>query len=45
MRAAGGWTILLVGWFVLVATAFTVFVGSVSFAGSVVTFAKLQELM
>ena len=35
----------LVGWFILVATAFTVFVGSVSFAGSVVTFAKLQELM
>ncbi|WP_445256176.1 NAD(P)(+) transhydrogenase (Re/Si-specific) subunit beta [Nocardioides aurantiacus] len=33
------------GWFVLVATAFTIFVGSVSFAGSVVTFAKLQELM
>jgi H+-translocating NAD(P) transhydrogenase subunit beta len=34
-----------VGWFVLLATAFTVAVGSVSFAGSVVTFAKLQELM
>ena len=34
-----------VGWFVLVATAFTIVVGSVSFAGSVVTFAKLQELM
>ncbi|GAB3990726.1 NAD(P)(+) transhydrogenase (Re/Si-specific) subunit beta [Nocardioides marmoraquaticus] len=33
------------GWFVLLATAFTVFVGSVSFAGSVITFAKLQELM
>jgi NAD(P) transhydrogenase subunit beta len=33
------------GWFVLAATAFTVFVGSVSFAGSVITFAKLQELM
>ena len=33
------------GWFVLVATAFTILVGSVSFAGSVVTFAKLQELM
>ena len=32
-------------WFDLVATAFTVFVGSVSLAGSVVTFAKLQELM
>ncbi len=34
-----------VGTFVLVATAFTVLVGSVSFAGSVITFAKLQELM
>jgi NAD(P) transhydrogenase subunit beta len=34
-----------VGWFVLVATAFTIFVGSVSFAGSVITFAKLQDLM
>ena len=33
------------GWFVLVATAFTIFVGSVSFAGSVITFAKLQDLM
>jgi NAD(P) transhydrogenase subunit beta len=32
-------------WFDLVATAFTVFVGAVSFAGSIVTFAKLQELM
>jgi NAD(P) transhydrogenase subunit beta len=31
--------------FHLVATAFTVLVGSVSFAGSLVTFAKLQELM
>ncbi|MBC9734274.1 NAD(P)(+) transhydrogenase (Re/Si-specific) subunit beta [Nocardioides marmotae] len=31
--------------FDLVATAFTVAVGAVSFAGSVVTFAKLQELM
>jgi NAD(P) transhydrogenase subunit beta len=29
----------------LVATAFTILVGSVSFAGSIVTFAKLQELM
>ncbi len=29
----------------LVATGFTILVGSVSFAGSVVTFAKLQELM
>ncbi len=34
-----------VDWFVLAATAFTIAVGSVSFAGSVVTFAKLQELM
>lgn len=33
------------GWFVLLATGFTIFVGSVSFAGSVITFAKLQELM
>jgi NAD(P) transhydrogenase subunit beta len=32
-------------WFDLAATAFTVFVGSVSFAGSIITFAKLQELM
>ena len=32
-------------WFDLAATAFTIFVGSVSFAGSIVTFAKLQELM
>ncbi len=31
--------------FALVATAFTILVGSVSFAGSIVTFAKLQELM
>jgi NAD(P) transhydrogenase subunit beta len=29
----------------LVATAFTILIGSVSFAGSIVTFAKLQELM
>jgi NAD(P) transhydrogenase subunit beta len=34
-----------VGWFTLAATAFTILVGSVSFAGSIVTFAKLQELM
>jgi NAD(P) transhydrogenase subunit beta len=34
-----------VSWFVLAATAFTIAVGSVSFAGSIVTFAKLQELM
>ena len=33
------------GWFVHAATAFTIVVGAVSFAGSVVTFAKLQELM
>ncbi len=33
------------GWFTLAATAFTVLVGSVSFAGSIITFAKLQELM
>jgi NAD(P) transhydrogenase subunit beta len=32
-------------WFNLAATAFTVAVGAVSFAGSIVTFAKLQELM
>jgi H+-translocating NAD(P) transhydrogenase subunit beta len=31
--------------FDLAATAFTIFVGSVSFSGSMVTFAKLQELM
>ena len=29
----------------MIATAFTIVVGSVSFAGSVVTFVKLQELM
>jgi proton-translocating NAD(P)+ transhydrogenase subunit beta len=34
-----------VGWFTLAATAFTIVVGSVSFAGSLITFAKLQELM
>ena len=34
-----------VGWFVLLATAFTIAVGAVSFAGSIVTFAKLQDLM
>ena len=39
--AAGGHD----SWFNLAATAFTIAVGSVSFAGSVVTFAKLQELM
>ena len=31
--------------FTLVATAFTILVGSISFAGSLITFAKLQELM
>ena len=31
--------------FTLAATAFTILVGAVSFAGSMVTFAKLQELM
>ncbi|MBW8750451.1 MAG: NAD(P)(+) transhydrogenase (Re/Si-specific) subunit beta [Propionibacteriales bacterium] len=35
----------LFDWFPLAATAFTIVVGSVSFAGSVITFAKLQELM
>jgi H+-translocating NAD(P) transhydrogenase subunit beta len=39
--AAGGHE----SWFNLAATAFTIAVGSVSFAGSIVTFAKLQELM
>ena len=34
-----------VGWFVLLATAFTIAVGAISFAGSIVTFAKLQDLM
>ncbi len=33
------------GWFEMAATSFTVLVGSVSFAGSCITFAKLQELM
>ncbi len=32
-------------WFNLAATAFTIAVGSISFAGSAVTFAKLQDLM
>lgn len=35
----------LFDWFPLAATAFTIVVGSVSFAGSIITFAKLQELM
>ncbi len=34
-----------VNWFVLAATAFTIVVGSISFAGSIITFAKLQDLM
>jgi len=33
------------GWFIWLATAFTILVGSVSFAGSIITFMKLQELM
>ncbi len=33
------------GWFTLAATSFTILVGSISFAGSIITFAKLQELM
>jgi NAD(P) transhydrogenase subunit beta len=32
-------------WFDLAATAFTIVVGALAFSGSVVTFAKLQELM
>ena len=31
--------------FILVATVFTIFVGAVSFAGSCITFGKLQEIM
>lgn len=34
-----------IGWFVFAATAFTIAVGSISFSGSIITFAKLQELM
>lgn len=34
-----------ISWFVLAATAFTILVGAISFSGSIVTFAKLQELM
>lgn len=34
-----------IAWFTLAATAFTIAVGAVSFAGSIITFAKLQELM
>jgi proton-translocating NAD(P)+ transhydrogenase subunit beta len=32
-------------WFNLAATAFTIVIGSVSFAGSIITFAKLQDLL
>ena len=32
-------------WFTLLATGFTILVGSISFAGSVITFLKLQEVM
>ncbi len=32
-------------WFILAATAFTIGVGAISFSGSAITFAKLQELM
>ena len=42
LAAPGGHT---AGGFALVATAFTIVVGSGAFSGSVVTFAKLQELM
>ena len=34
-----------VGWFTLAATAFTIGVGAISFAGSGITFGKLQELI
>ncbi|MCY7394583.1 MAG: NAD(P)(+) transhydrogenase (Re/Si-specific) subunit beta [Nocardioides sp.] len=42
---AGQGTADLVPTFDVVATVFTIVVGSVSFSGSIVTFAKLQELM
>jgi NAD(P) transhydrogenase subunit beta len=45
LDALGGRQVDAYGWFVYAATAFTIFVGSVSFAGSLITFAKLQELM
>nr|WP_180935150.1 NAD(P)(+) transhydrogenase (Re/Si-specific) subunit beta [Nocardioides ungokensis] len=45
LDALGGPQVDAYGWFVYAATAFTIFVGSVSFAGSLITFAKLQELM
>ncbi|GGF46564.1 NAD(P) transhydrogenase subunit beta [Marmoricola endophyticus] len=34
-----------VPWFTLLATGFTIVVGAISFAGSVITFLKLQEVM
>ncbi len=43
--AVAGNSVVGVPKFDLVATAFTILVGSVSFSGSLVTFAKLQELM
>jgi NAD(P) transhydrogenase subunit beta len=45
LDAQGGPQVDVIGWFVWAATAFTIFVGSVSFAGSLVTFGKLQELL
>jgi len=45
LDARGASAVDVFGWFVFAATAFTIFVGSVSFAGSLITFAKLQELM
>jgi NAD(P) transhydrogenase subunit beta len=45
LDAQGGPHVDAFSWFVYAATAFTIFVGSVSFAGSLITFAKLQELM
>jgi NAD(P) transhydrogenase subunit beta len=45
LDAQGGAHTDAFGWFSYAAGAFTVFVGSVSFAGSLITFAKLQELM
>ncbi|HET6627110.1 MAG TPA: NAD(P)(+) transhydrogenase (Re/Si-specific) subunit beta [Nocardioidaceae bacterium] len=44
-EAAGDPAAAQPGAFALAATAFTILVGSVSFSGSMVTFAKLQELM
>ncbi len=45
LELAGSLDVPGVAGFTLAATAFTILVGSVSFAGSLVTFAKLQELM